>query len=602
MVTSETYLVHAQQAENHAKAGNVADAVLAYQKALQIQPRFYRGWISLSKLEYQLGNYNHALKALENAERCDPLAQDFSQVQQAIGAKDFNHANDLAKNMLDKAPGHPRAVFTIAHIYAAQGAQEERAEILKQGLEISPANLSLRHMLMGALEDSGQIEEAIETARHIVEIQESFPSLWMLMGICLRYGLNQEARDVAIRAEQYCANDNAKMSEVNLVRGQALRILGRRDESVEALRACIANEPQNSDGWWALADMKNFKFSSAERMKLETLVDSPQKDDNHKSMTAFALAKSMEVEGDLNSAMPYYIRANELRPDIRFDADGFLGAVDRVLESFPSEALKTQAKNSKDDPQPIFIVGMPRSGSTLVEQILASHSQIEGTIELPVLPRIKRKIHSYYARHHNKNYLGNLANMDPKDLGEFGQAYLKGTAMFRPENAPYFTDKLPLNFEHVGLIHKILPNAIIIDARRNPMDCGLSIYKQYFAAGSHFSYNLEHIGAYYNGYLKMMDHWDKVLPGKVLHVQYEELVQNTEAGTRAMLAHIGVDFEESCLRFYENKRAVRTASSEQVRQPIFTSSLGVWKTVEEHLAPLQQSLGKQTLKRFEKFL
>jgi hypothetical protein len=244
---------------------------------------------------------------------------------------------------------------------------------------------------------------------------------------------------------------------------------------------------------------------------------------------------------------------------------------------------------------------MPRAGSTLIEQILASHSQIEGTMELMTLPYLKRTIRVVAGRKYNKNYLQALRDFSQAELSDFGQVYLDETAVYRTSK-PFFIDKLPANFERIGLIHKILPQAVIIDARRHPMDCGFSAYKQHFASGHEYSYNLDHIGQYFNIYLQLMDHWDSVLPGKVKLVQYEDMVRNTENSIREILAHIGVDFEEACLRFYENKRAVKTASSEQVRQPIYTKSVGRWQTVSEQLKPLRDSLGEETMARFHRYL
>jgi len=260
-----------------------------------------------------------------------------------------------------------------------------------------------------------------------------------------------------------------------------------------------------------------------------------------------------------------------------------------------------QAKPEPAGPTPIFIVGMPRAGSTLIEQILASHSHIEGTMELMTLPYLKRTIRMAGGRRFNKNYLQALREFSQAELSAFGQSYLDETAIYRTSK-PYFIDKLPANFERIGLIHKILPQAIIIDARRHPMDCGFSAYKQHFANGQEYSYNLDHIGQYFNIYLQLMDHWDDVLPGKVKLVQYEELVRDTEAWVRQILAHVGVDFENECLRFYENKRAVKTASSEQVRQPIYTNSIGRWQTVSDRLRPLSDSLGEETMARFHRYL
>jgi len=235
----------------------------------------------------------------------------------------------------------------------------------------------------------------------------------------------------------------------------------------------------------------------------------------------------------------------------------------------------------------------------LVEQILASHSQIEGTIEMMVLPSVKRQAHLLCQQKFQQSYLEGIDRLSVEELAQLGESYLDASALYRKEGKPFVIDKLPNNFEHIGLIHKILPQARIIDVRRHPMDCGYSLFKQYFRNGADYSYDLSAIGTYYNGYLALMDHWAEVLPQKVIEVKYEALVEYTEITVRNILDFIGVAFEPACLEFYKNKRAVRTASSEQVRQPIYTKSLGAWRSLEKRLDPLSESLGKETLERFE---
>ena len=296
------------------------------------------------------------------------------------------------------------------------------------------------------------------------------------------------------------------------------------------------------------------------------------------------------MHSGLREAMPYYERANAAYPSSRFDPEKFKTAAQHLIGSCLKFAIDKQAKHFPTEPTPIFIIGLPRSGSTLLEQILASHSQIEGTMELPVLPNIKRKMHLTATRRFSKPFLQSLGLFSEDDLMHFGQEYLDESAVFRSEKTLFFIDKLPHNFEHVGLIHKILPQAIILDIRRNPMDCGLSLFKQFFARGVEFSYKLENIGAYYSTYLNIMSHWDRLLPNRILHIQYEDLVQDIEQQLRTILNHIGVAFEPACLNFHTSKRAVRTASSEQVRQPLFTSAIGVWEEVEDCLIPLKRSL------------
>lgn len=319
-------------------------------------------------------------------------------------------------------------------------------------------------------------------------------------------------------------------------------------------------------------------------------------------MAAFALAKAEERKDAPSSTMARYHDANQLYPARSFNAEGFKAGVARITSLVTREALSQQANPRPKAPRPIFVLGLPRSGSTLVEQILASHSSVEGTMEQPTLPAIKQRAHLICARDMKGSYLTHLGQLSPAVLDDLGQRYLNGSDLFRPEGAPYFVDKLPHNFEHIGLIHKILPEAAIIDVRRNPMDGGYSLYKQYFTQGVEFSYSLENIAQYYNGYLQLMDHWDSLLPGRVFHLQYEQLVQEPETVVRALLDHIGLAFEPACLDFHKTSRAVRTASSEQVRQPLNAKGVGAWKAVADELEPLKTALGEPTLKRFAPWL
>ncbi|MEL6414562.1 MAG: sulfotransferase, partial [Pseudomonadota bacterium] len=318
-----------------------------------------------------------------------------------------------------------------------------------------------------------------------------------------------------------------------------------------------------------------------------------------KSVGAFALAKASEAKGDWDASMALYHQANRLSTSKRFDPAVLTQEVEARTRAFNGDSLKRQAHNRADGPTPIFILGLPRSGSTLIEQILASHSQIEGTIEQPTFPSVARKANVRCAIEFKGDLMRNVGDLSEDALFELGSAYISDGALYRSEGAAYFTDKLPFNYRHIGLIHKVLPHAVIVDARRNPMDCGFSLYRQHFPSGVDFSYDLRHIGAFYNAYLSLMDHWHAVLPGRVLTLQHEALVREPEKTIRALLEHVGVAFEENCLRFHQTQRAVRTASSEQVRQPINAKGVGTWRKVSEHLAPLRESLGDATLKRFE---
>lgn len=591
---------HADLAFISMQTGNQVQAITSFENATRVSPGLYPAWSFLGKLYFEAGQYEDAQKAVDKAEKLDPLEQDFLQMQSLMRAENFAKAEETARSMLAKQPGHPRAAFFLAHLASTVGAHEQRADILLHGLTFHPANVSLRRALVGAYEEVAQHEQALKHALLLVKTRPDYLNYWTLSRALGNSGDHQGALDSAEKAATYLDPDSEELGKVDLLRGHALKILGRRAESEAAYRACIRNTPGNGAGWWGLADLKTYLFSAEDKTAMETLANNANESMDQRCQAAFALAKAYDNDKDDGRAFHWYQRANEMRTDIHFSAAENKTFCDQSIELFNRPMLEVQALPLPRGPTPIFIVGMPRAGSTLIEQILASHSQVEGTMELMTLPNLERAIRLEGGRQFKQNYPQSLQHFNPQQLAAFGQTYLDNTAVYRTSK-PYFIDKLPPNFERIGLLHKILPQAIIIDARRHPMDCGYSAFKQHFAGGHEYSYRLEHIGAYYNDYLRFMDHWDNVLPGKVLRVQYEDMVRATEATVRSLLTHVGVDFEAGCLRFFENKRAVKTASSEQVRQPIYTGSVGKWRKLEGQLEALKDSLGEATLARFRQY-
>ena len=592
---------HANLAFVAMKAGDSELAIKSYENAVRISPELYTAWVHLGKLYFETDNFEAALNAVDKEEKLDPLDQGFRQMQAAMHEKDFAKTEEIARSMLARQPGNPRAVYFLAHLASTVGAHEEQADILNHGLDYHPANIRLRSALVSAYEAVGNFVAAAQQARLLVKIRPDSMSYLALSRTCGHIGDHAGALSAAEKAASFHDEDSIELGRFDLLRGHALKILGRRAESESAYRASIGHTPDYGAGWWGLADLKNYRFSAEDKQLMEDLADKQSVAMDQRCQAAFALAKAFEDEGDHQQAFRWYQKANDLRPDINYSATEHKAFYQQCVAEFDSDMLAVQARPEPAGSTPIFIVGMPRAGSTLIEQILASHSQIEGTMELTTLPYVERILKNRGDRDFKTDYPRSLGQFSREELGVFGQSYLDESRVYRTSK-PFFIDKFPPNFERIGLIHKILPQAIIIDARRNPLDCGLSAYQQHFAGGHEYSYNLDHIGQYYNIYLQFMDYWDDVLPGKVQLVQYENMVQDTENMIRMILDHIGVDFEEACLRFFENKRAVKTASSEQVRQPIYTKSIGRWRTVSGQLKPLIDSLGEQTMMRFQQYL
>ncbi len=372
-------------------------------------------------------------------------------------------------------------------------------------------------------------------------------------------------------------------------RGHALKTTGQQDEAVASYRAAIAAKPDHGDAYYALANLKTYRFTEGEIAAMREQVARPEIAFMDRVHLTFALGKAHEDREEYEASFGFYEEGNALkRRQTRYDADRMSEELKAQEEVCTSDLFA--AKQGAGDParDPIFILGLPRAGSTLLEQILASHSQIDGTLELPNVLALAHRLRGRKAG--QSRYPQVLHDLTPDQFTEFGRDFLANTRIHR-QGAPFFIDKMPNNFRHIGLIHLILPNATIIDARRDPMDCCFSGFKQLFAEGQDFTYGLTEIGRYYADYVALMDHWDRVLPGKVLRVRHEDVLDDLEGQTRRMLDHIGLPFEEACLEFHRTARAVRTASSEQVRRPINRSGQGAWKPYEPWLGDLKTALG-----------
>ncbi|NVK57044.1 MAG: sulfotransferase [Alteromonadaceae bacterium] len=584
------------QANTLIAAGKLTDAIKLLYQTVQQHPKFYQGWLLFSRCLFEVGHKKESLQVAQHADNVDPLQQDFQRIQQCMQQNQSDVAADIARQMLNKQAHHPKACFTLASIALANNMPLQSISILEQAVVHMPANLTLRKLLSDSYIKAGYFAKSIVAAKGLAELDECFDTLWALIGLFFKYGQYNELLECCQRANAYSGNDKLKQSQLDLRRGQALRILGRRSESIQYLQSSLQANPHNAEAWWALADFKNYVFSADDQRQLESLLQT-NVPEQVKSVAAFALAKLSENTSTPAQTMSLYNNANQLTDSAHYRPELMQNEFAVRMKSYTQEVLSTQASRVNKACVPIFIVGLPRSGSTLIEQMLASHSEIEGTIEQPTLPCIESNAHQYALQHHNAGLSEAIGKFTPEALSHFGQAYIDQGALFRSTNCQFFTDKQPFNFRLIGLIHKILPHAVIIDVRRNPMDCGLSLYKQYFHSGVDFSYNLKHIGATYNAYISLMDHWATVLPGKVLTVQYEALVHSPQKHIAQILQHVGVNYEQDCLNFHNTDRAIHTASSEQVRQPINTKGLGAWEPLAPYLSELQESLSRSVLEQ-----
>jgi tetratricopeptide (TPR) repeat protein len=405
-------------------------------------------------------------------------------------------------------------------------------------------------------------------------------------------GIGEHERGLAIYRELLA--DTPDAADLRLSVGHALRALGRQSEAIEAYRDAAAARPAFGDAYWSLANLKAFRFTPEDLATMRTDESDPRTNPDDRMHLCFALGKALEDGGEYADSFGYYERGNALkRAQSRYRPDLVERNAKLQRDFFTRELFARLQGVGSRAPDPIFIVGLPRSGSTLLEQILATHSLVEGTMELATLPRIVLELRGRNADAEDAAdpiYPRMLAQMQPDWFAEIGKKYLDGTRVYRG-GKPFFVDKMPNNFRHVGLIHLILPNARIIDARRASVPCCLSNFKQLFASGQEFTYDLKNLGRYYRSYVELMAHWDEVLPGKVLRINYEEVVADLEAQVRRLLAFCGLPFEARCVDFHATARNIGTASSEQVRRPIFRESLAQWRHYEPWLGPLKAALG-----------
>ncbi|HYM43233.1 MAG TPA: sulfotransferase [Steroidobacteraceae bacterium] len=578
------------------RAGRTAESRAAVRSVLEKTPQHHRAWLAYGDVLVDLGQYDDARIAFERARATDPERARIEEASAALTRDDRKTAEGLFREILRRDASHAGALCGLAAVSLAADVPADAERLLRHALRQSE-HLPLAYRGLGpVLLALGRVEEADAAARHLQKIEPENPQTWIIMAtVASRFMRQEQALEAYQRAAQYQPGDVRLLMSIGHVR----KSLGRRAESESSYKEVLAADPANAEAWWSLADLKNYSFADHEVAVMQGLIADWERAARVRPGDAqlhFALGRALEQRGRYPEAFASYARGNAMRrSDARFDIEAFERRAQRIRAFFSAAFFAGHAGGGDPSPAPIFIVGLPRSGSTLIEQILASHSQVDGTMELPNIVNLVRSFEDLTAD--RDGYPEALGSIPGPQFASLGARYIAETAPLRRGRA-HFTDKLPNNFSHVGLIRAILPNATVIDARRHPLDACFSTFRQHFASGQTFSYDLEDLGRYYRCYLSLMDHWDEVLPGKVLHLRYEELVRDPEANIRALLAHCGLPFEAACLSFHENARAVRTPSAEQVRQPIYTSAVGHWRHYANELEPLRRALG-DCLARFD---
>ena len=543
---------HFQLGKALAMLGKGREADAAFERCFALSPQ--RRMMALAAEHHKAGRLPEAEKLCRQVLQQDPRHVDALRMLGLLAASagDLDNAEHLLRQALQQAPDHTPALFELGRVLKEMDRPEEAVAVYRQLLQQEPENPKAHFRLAGVLAPAAMTEESARAYRRCLELAPRHAGAWL--------GL-----------------------------GHMLKTLGDQEGGIAAYRRCLELEPDFGEAYYSLANLKTYRFEDDDIRDMQLQLEQEHLADSSRVNFLFALARAYEHRRDYDRAWDYYEQGNTTqRMLVSYDPVQTETANDELIEFFNADFAARTTGMGNPDPSPIFILGLPRSGSTLIEQIIASHSQVEGTSELPYIGRLSKSMN--HNRADGMQYPDVLDELEARHFHRLGQDYLDLAARHRVEGAPRFIDKMPNNFPSIGFIHSILPNAKIIDARRSPVDACVGNLKQLYARGQTFSYDQSDIGEYYLQYRRMMDHWDKVLPGRVLHVQYEDTVAGLETQVRRILDYLELPWEDGCLHFHATDRAVRTASSEQVRQPIYTSGVGFWRHYEAHLEELLEVL------------
>ncbi len=564
-------------------------AVAALGRAVALDPKLTAAWGALADQLVLAGDEAGADKARAQQIRASTSDPKLLEAAAALCDNQLAVAERLLKPYLADHPTNAAAIRMLGEVAARLGRLEDAEALLARCVELAPGFVEARHNHATILYRLNRSQDALAQLDWLLARNPAHPGYRNLKAAALgRVGDYEGA--IALYDDLLKAYPDQPKGWMSY--GHSLKTVGRQADSIEAYRRAIALAPQLGDAWWSLANLKTVRFSDEDVAVMEAQLARTDLVDEDRFHLHFALGKALEDGGLFERSFGHYRDGAALRRKaVDYDADNTSAHAARSKAVLTRAFFDARPDWGSDAPDPIFIVGLPRSGSTLIEQILSSHSAVEGTMELPDIISIARRLGGRVRRDQPSAYPEMLTDLDADACRALGEEFLERTRIQRKLGRPFFIDKMPNNFAHVGLIHLILPRAKIIDARRHPLGCCFSAFKQHFARGQTFSYDLTELGRYYADYTDLMAHYDAVLPGVVHRVIYEQMVADPEGQVRALLDYCGLPFEPGCLKFYENDRAVRTASSEQVRRPIFTDGVDQWRSYEPWLGPLKAALG-----------
>lgn len=584
--------VHYEYAMALARTGRADEAIASLQQSLALNAGLPQVWLALADLQRAVGRPAEADAAYAGYVRNSVRDPDLLQAADALNANRLPEAERLLRDWLKRHPTDVVAIRMLGELAVRVGRTTEALRLFERCLELAPGFREARQHYALMLHRDQQSQKALEQLDLMLDEDPVNPGARTLKAAVLcrlgEYAQGIELYDALVR--EYPRNARLWMSY-----GHALKTEGRQAEAIAAYRNCVREEPGFGEAWWSLANLKTLRFDDADIAAMRAQLQRDDLETEHRLHFEFSLGKALEDRAEYAGSFAHYAEGNRLRVEmVPYRAGDTSARVAQSKRVYTSDFFAERAGCGDPAPDPIFIVGLPRSGSTLLEQILSSHSAVEGTMELPEIISMTRALRR--GAEGASNYHEVLAELPPETFAELGRQYLDRTRVQRKTGAPLFIDKMPNNFLHLGLIHLMLPNAKIVDARRHPMGCCFSGFKQHFARGQSFSYRLDDIGRYYHDYVELMAHFDAVFAGigqphRVHRVIYERMVEDTEAEVRRLLDYCGLPFEAGCLRFFENDRPVRTASSEQVRRPINRDGMDQWRHFAPWLGPLEAALG-----------
>ena len=579
---------HQEEGHTYRDMGRADDALLAYSRACHYNPALEASWRGQLAILEAKGRERQAVQIRAQLERLAALAKPLVAVTDLIAQGRLLKAEDICRQYLRKVPQDVEGMRLLADIGIRLGVLDDAEFLLESAAKLAPENTPIRIDYVRVLRKRQKFQRALEEAKRLLDTSPQTPQFQSLYAVeCMQTGDYDTALELLDKVLELVPGDPVTLT----TKGHAFKTRGEYEPAVDAYRAAIEHQPRYGEAYYSLANLKVYRFADDEIEAMRQRERDTAVAHLDRVYLCFALGKAFEDKSDFETAFGYYERGNALKKSLsRYDADQMSDDMAAQRRVCTAEFFEQRQGVGHDAPDPIFVVGLPRAGSTLIEQILSSHSQIDGTLELPNILSLSQQLRRRQRQHGTSPYPEILADLDAEELTGYGEEYIRDTRIHR-QDAPFFIDKMPNNFRHIGLIHLVLPNAKIIDARRHPMACCFSGFKQLFAEGQEFTYGLEDCGRYYRDYVALMDHWDAVLPGKVLRVQYEDVVADLEGQVRRMLEYCGVPFEDACIEFHQTERSVRTPSSEQVRQPIYKSGLEQWRNFEPWLQPLKDALG-----------